>query len=156
MLVRITSALRLLTKSSKCDRTFSFISSVVRLVAIESPPRALGGLVPGQRCEESQNRSPAAGGGLFLARPGGHLLELRQTTGDWSAHLTEEVLGADLDSPAGALRLGGMSASTVPACRVSRGVLPAFGEKARRCAVAVGVVAGARVVVVAQRHVHRE
>src|SRR6266699_1725664 len=39
MFVRITSALRLLTKSSKCDRTFAFISSVLRVVGIE-PPRA--------------------------------------------------------------------------------------------------------------------
>src|SRR5262249_34343765 len=35
MLVRMTSALRLLTKSSKCARTFAFISSVVRAVGME-------------------------------------------------------------------------------------------------------------------------
>jgi hypothetical protein len=32
--VRMTSGLRLLTKSSKCDRTLAFISSVVRLLGI--------------------------------------------------------------------------------------------------------------------------
>src|ERR1700758_3097927 len=37
MFVRITSGLRLLTKSSKCERTFAFIASVERVVGIASP-----------------------------------------------------------------------------------------------------------------------